>query len=136
MSKFQGLLHKKEDGTITGPMSPLLAAKAFSQQMEQPYNGLVRYRYGQNYDNLIMRQKYNNAVLYCMFIDMGVSYLPVGLWVSDGKDKEATITPLYLKELERMDDHYSNCELDKGYDDPPLPTFDKDTLVALNQRQV
>jgi hypothetical protein len=134
--EFQKLMDYDESGTLSGPMSPMMAANAIAKEFDIKFTGLVRWIYGENYDYLIMRRRYKNGRWFGLFIDMGVSITPVGqwFWKDDGSgDEFAMTTPLYRKMLtpEAQKEHYANCEKDERYDDPPIIELTDQTLTAM-----
>jgi len=127
--KFQGLLHNK-DGVITGAMSPLLAAKEFVKQWGIPLDGLVRVDNNQTFesglDHLITKSFGTNGDVYCLFVDMGISILPVGMMTSS--DKDLTITPVYLASItdKAMKAQRLHCEMSKHDGNPIMILNAKD----------
>ena len=135
--KFQGLLEKKEDGSITGPMSPVLAAREVAKVMNFRIHGLVRV-WGEGvdgYDHLIIktnwRMKGSPVSSYHMFIDTGSSVIPLGSWFTN--DKESYITEVYREQFNpgAMQDHRDNTEMRKGETGSPILYLTEREFVKL-----
>lgn len=105
MFKTQSLL-EKVNGNITGPMSPVLAAKSVAAQLNIPLNGLSRIWWTTGsihqakdeetgYDTLLIGSNYNNCKQIFMMVDSGYDVIPVAFGWSDESDP--TITPAYEK---------------------------------------
>jgi hypothetical protein len=100
------LLAKDKDGKITGPMSPVLFAKEMAEQNSEKFNRLARvwfndettfqeYEYDglTGHDTLIIACQYENDLRLSLWIDTGVSGVPVAMCCQS--DKEIIITPIY-----------------------------------------
>ncbi|KKN88712.1 hypothetical protein LCGC14_0246030 [marine sediment metagenome] len=67
MSKytFQNILRKQEDGSITGPMSPVSFVKAVAPQIDMIPHGIARWNRDRNsshtFDHLIVKQAFTNC---------------------------------------------------------------------------
>lgn len=99
---------RKEDGRITGPMSPVEAAKNICKQLGETFSVLSRVSFDDpevnnqyedrrsltGYDTLLIGTNYKDGQRDLrMFVDMGCRALPVALMLSD--DTEPTVTPIY-----------------------------------------
>lgn len=131
MFKAYSLLSKK-DGKISGAMSPVLFAMDMLKQMEIPpgsikiarivfddeaifqsSDGHHDHRVHTGYDTIAIRKDYANNKLYLVFVDLGVSGLPVIMFYeSDEEDKPIT-TPIYEKDKTRFLKYLNTEELHK-----------------------
>lgn len=139
--KFQGLLTLKvKEGVkhVEGPMSPVLAAKAWTEHMKIKLHGLVRV-WGddiERYDHLIIKTNWTRkgkpVQSYHMFIDMGVKTFPVGSWFTH--EEKAYIPDIYKEiigseaNLQRLRD---DLEMPKWSRDSPVIQVDEDSFVDL-----
>ncbi|HVI44577.1 MAG TPA: hypothetical protein VM802_06895 [Chitinophaga sp.] len=98
-SKFQftiqSLLYLQANGRITGPMSPVLFAQEMANHLQFEYNRLVRIRFDDEkifqvyegdeekyltgHDILVIGEIYSNDTWLTMFVDTGVSGIPVAM---------------------------------------------------------
>jgi hypothetical protein len=103
----QNLLSRK-DGTVSGPMSPMLFAKEMAKSVGFKYNRLARVWFDDErinqckedggltgHDNLIIGAVYENDVWLSLWVDSGVGGMPVAM--AYRADKEVEITPVYRK---------------------------------------
>lgn len=132
--KFQNLLSRDKNGTVSGAMSPVLVAKEFMEQMKLGgLSGLVRVwndqAYESGYDHLLIMKKYENCTLYMFIVDMGVSVIPAFMKYSDEDD--ISITPIYEKSILNMDEHRANCELPKRSNDNPIMVLSKEDFKEM-----
>lgn len=111
---FQKLMRRTDQGGLTGPMSPVLAAKGLAEHLEIHVSNLIRVnfddellnqkpdevisgiQYYTGFDNLIMQSIFTNQTLYTLFVDMGVCICPVILKNSNGEN--FPLSPVYLGE--------------------------------------
>ena len=133
MYKFQGLLSRDNEGNITGPMSPILLIKGVAKELGFRLSGLIRVDnnqcYNSGYDHLITKTKYKNCNVYRIFVDQGTGTLPVALFVD--KDDEPIMTPIYLKEIKRMEYHRDQVELPKRNKENPIMVLSKEDVMKM-----
>lgn len=134
MFSFQNLLQiNKKDGSIEGPMSPVLMANNFSKFLEIRYHGLVRIRMDEEINNwyedqspegrvktgltgcdqLVLITKIREGYMLSYAIDMGSEYMPVATKFSP--DDYCTVTPIYLKDT-RFEKKLSKDQLNAMFD--------------------
>jgi hypothetical protein len=105
---IQNLLSKKENGNISGPMSPLLFAQEIALQGEFKFNRLARVWFEDErihqiredggftgHDTLIIGSQYTNDFWLSMWVDSGVGGIPVAMCYQS--DMEIILTPVYSK---------------------------------------
>jgi len=100
------LLTEDKEGSLSGPMSPILFAKEMAQLSGDSYNRVARIHFedqnifqryeGQfltGHDILILAGQYENDLQLSLWIDLGTGGLPVA--TSFMSDRELIITPVY-----------------------------------------
>lgn len=106
--QFHQLVKRTNEG-LSGPMSPVLAAKFMAEEFGLHVSNLVRVCFTDEsinqaleddyltaHDNLIMQSILNNRTIYLFFVDEGVGYCPVFLY--DTADVDSCIlAPVYKK---------------------------------------
>jgi len=95
-----------EDGTLSGPMSPMLLMQDMSVQMEERYCGICRVWWDDDrsmqlvdedsgLDTVVYLTRYGNGVSLSMFVDTGIGAIPVAVcFVGD----ETIFAPVYEKD--------------------------------------
>ena len=111
MYKLQQLLKLDATGEkVSGPMSPVLAAKQMAKELEVKFSGLVRVQFHDpetnqhieegrptGYDTLVMVSRFKNGDMYFMFVDIGTGIVPAYLFQYE-QDTELTNSEAYGKE--------------------------------------
>lgn len=103
---IQNLLSRQADGTVIGPMSPMLFAKEMSILTGTKFNRLARIRISDErilqirendeltgYDHLLIGRQYDNDLFLSIWVDMGTSGLPVAMRYQS--DAACIVTPIY-----------------------------------------
>jgi len=108
--KIQDLITRHEDGTMSGPMSPVEFAKIMCEEWEMSLTGLFRVYFDDNEINQWYESKKSggfqsltglDTLVICdttamaMFIDTGTSGIPVAITFFDEDD--VVMTPIYEK---------------------------------------
>jgi len=116
------LLVKKADGSVRGPMSPVLAAQNFAQQMGMTMDRLVRVKFADSntlqmdddggptgYDILVIGSDVQaGGSVAGMFLDMGSTAMPVAYY-----DDGLVVPPVYRKRAHRFLSNPSDETLEK-----------------------
>ena len=105
---IQNLLSQKDQGTVCGPMSPMLFANEVALQQEFKFNRLARVRFEDERinqrredggytgnDTLIIGCQYANDLWLSLWVDSGTGGTPVAMCYQS--DKETVCIPVYDK---------------------------------------
>lgn len=103
--RIQNLLESKGD-KVSAPMSPMLFAQEMAEQTKTKFNRLARVWFDDErifqrreaggftgFDTLIIGQQYNNDLKLSLWVDEGVSGLPIAMAFQS--DREVHLTPIY-----------------------------------------
>ena len=106
--RIQGLLQRKEDNTISGPMSPVEFAREMVRQTDHKINRLARvWLEGEDfmqemegdgytgYHLLILARQYSNDLWLSLWVDKGTGGIPVAS--AYASDRNPVVTPIYRK---------------------------------------
>ena len=130
--EFQGLLHDAGNGEVTGPMSPVEAAKLLAKDISLPLSGLMRVVNNQadshSYDHLVILSKFKVGIIVWLMVDFGTGVIPCA---SLYYDDEFMMTPVYKTELAKRDYHLSNLEAPKRCKENPIMDLDEDGFREL-----
>jgi hypothetical protein len=112
--KISSLLQEEKDGTISGPMSPVLFAKEMGIQMQFKYNRIARVcfddeevnqYYEENsvtgHDTIMIGCQSKNDLWLSLYVDLGIGGIPVAMVYQS--DREVHMTGVYEHcKFERM----------------------------------
>lgn len=89
--EIYSLLTRSENG-VTGPMSPVIMAQNVCKQLDVRFNRLARVHFSENdthqylegaaytaHDNLIIGRIYKNDIWLSLWVDQGISAVPVAM---------------------------------------------------------
>jgi hypothetical protein len=103
---INSLLQEQKDGTISGPMSPVLFAKEMAIQMDFKYNRIARVHFEdeevhQYYDDILLTG-HDTIIIGCqskkdlwlsLYVDLGIGGIPVAMIYQS--NKEVCMTGVY-----------------------------------------
>jgi len=104
--RISSLLQEGKDGTVSGPMSPVLFAKEMGIQMAFKYNRIARVHfeddevnqyYEENsltgHDTIIIGCQSKNDLWLSLYVDLGIGGIPVAMVYQN--DRQVCITGVY-----------------------------------------
>lgn len=110
---FKVEFDEEKNRTVSGPMSPTMAAKELVKadmfpkldglarvyfddpEYNQWYEGAKREQFLTACDTLLLIAYYSNLTAYCLVVDLGYKLCPVALWYSNDEPDSFEITPIY-----------------------------------------